>query len=139
MKKLIVFSVVVILFMTGSCMTHISKAEAPIKTVKVLRETKEWTPNSIKAMIRFVSREYDYPADKLIWLADAESDFRHNVIGDSGKAVGIFQIWPLTWKGFVEEYDLEYTDRTNPVDQTIATISALKDGKKCLWSPYKCK
>ena len=116
-----------------------SPADAPSVTVEVLRQTKDWTPNKVKNMISYVARIYDYDEKELLWLADAESDYRHDVLGDGGKALGVYQIWPLTWKGFVKDYGLKYQDRSNPVDQTIATIAALKDGKKCLWSPYKCK
>lgn len=136
MKKLIVFSVVVILFMSGSCMTHITEAEAPIVTVKVLRETKEWTPSTIKTMIRFVSREYDYKYEVIDWLVSKESSYRTNVYGDSGKAYGLAQFHKPTWIYFQDRYNRHDLKIDNPVNQIEMLCLALKDGQFQHWTPF---
>ena len=136
MKKLIVFSVVVILFMSGFCMSHISEAEAPTQSIPLYRIKKEWTSDSIKTMILFVSREYNYNAKPLLWLADKESSYRYAVVGDSGLASGLFQYHTPTWKHFQKKYNLEYLDINNPVDQVIMTIYALRDEQHYNWTPY---
>ena len=141
MKKLIVFSVVVVLFMTGSCMTHITKAEAPIMTIPLLRMKKEWTSSTTKAMILFVSREYDYNAEQLICLARKESSLGEDKrCGDNGKSCFLFQIKEPTWNWFVKlmgRTDLVYS---NYVDQTIVTGWAIEHGLGWNWPPFKhCK
>lgn len=138
MRKFIVyFFIVSILFILGCGIANISIVEAPILTVEGLRQETEWTPSKIEMMIRFISNEYQFDYNELIWLAEKESSYNHNAIGDYGLSVGLYQIKEKTWNEFVQKYKLNYTDRFNPVDQTIATGLALKDGKQLLWSPYK--
>lgn len=136
MKKLIVFSVVVILFMSGFCMFHISEAQAPTLSVHLLRTKKEWTPSSIKMMLKFIAREYNYSSKTLLWLAEKESSYRYNVVGDSGLARGCFQYHLPTWKLFQKKYNLYELDINNPVDQAIMTVYALKDKQHNNWTPF---
>jgi len=137
-KVIVYFFIVSILFILGCGIANISMVEAPILTVEVLRQETEWTPSKIEMMIRFISKEYKFDCNELIWLAEQESSlYRNKKCGDNGKSCGLYQIKEITWNEFVQKYKLNYTDRFNPVDQTIATGLALKDGKQLLWSPYK--
>lgn len=147
MRKLFLFSIVVVLLMTAYCMCLIAKAEAPLITLDVLRKKTEWTPSSIKTMIWFVSREYAFKdPDTLIWLADRESDIGENKnCGDDGKSCYLFQIQKPTWDGWIKEFGLEDAgfEWSNYVDQTIITIIAFQHHYQCDWGPMwdimKCK
>lgn len=111
-------------------------ADSPTITLELLKQKQDWTPSSIKNMISFVAREYDYKEKPLLWLAEKESSYRYSVVGDSGLANGIYQYHKPTWESFQEKYGLEELDINNPVDQVIMTIFALKDNQHKHWTPY---
>lgn len=73
---------------------------------------------------------------KLNKVAQCESNYNVNAVGDSGNALGIFQYWPKTFDSFKYEASLPELQRDIPLDQIKLTVWAYKAKKMLHWSCF---
>ena len=85
--------------------------------------------------IQSASNKYSIPYSVLYDLCECESGLKQNAIGDSGKAVGIYQWWLTSWNYYNGVYQTDL-DRNNIYDQVEMTARVLKDGGHNNW--YNC-
>jgi len=133
-KKLIAICLLVVLI---SCGITIKSAQSPVLSLELWRENKDWGQLKVKQMIEWVSREYDCDTSLMLWLAEKESSYKIDAVGDKGKAVSLFQFWESTWDLFSKKFGLSGFDRNNPVDNTIMACLAIKSGYGYHWTPLQ--
>lgn len=78
--------------------------------------------------IATVAQKYGLSANRMINLAQCESSLNQKAVGDSGKAVGLYQYWPGTWKQYCKG------DRNNQSDQIVCASQMISKGLKSHWS-----
>ena len=137
MKHILLCFLVVILLIVSICIGAM-QVKSPVVTLEVLRQKQYSTPEEVKAMIPRVASLMKFREEPLMFLAEHESSFRPLVMGDHNKAYHTFQYHLPTWNSYIKKYGLEYMNLkiTNPADQTILTVYALRDNQHLAWSPY---
>ena len=79
------------------------------------------------------AKRYEIPSQWLTNLANCESSYGTNLIGDHGLAHGVYQYHQSTFDWFSKSYG-ESLDRESYYDQTKLTAWALKKGLGSHWS-----
>ncbi len=97
-----------------------------ILVIKVARAKEETLEDTIKNYIKSLSEFYGVDSTFMISLARCESNFQPEVVGDTGKALGIYQGWAKSWAHYNKIYKTNL-DRTSWIDQTKMSIQVVRD------------
>lgn len=108
-----------------------AKAEAPEMTVQEM---------TIEGAIAHFSEVYGVDPKISIAVARCESNFNPNVIGDGGRAKGIYQYHNETWYRHYKEFNKETgitLVKGEPKDDAQLAIWAIANGKGSEWSSLR--
>jgi hypothetical protein len=91
----------------------------------------------VKKMIRYYADMYGVDRDVALKVASCESNFRYNVVGDGGKAYGVFQFHEPTFREFAESFGNERLEYRNMAHGVELAMWALANGKGAHWTCYR--
>lgn len=93
-------------------------------------------PYEIKNYIRAKAKEAGLNERTLLRVAECESNFRIDAVGDNGLARGLWQYHRPTFDLFGKQSGMEGLDYYDWQDQTTLTVWAFRTGKAYHWSCY---
>lgn len=93
---------------------------------------------TIEEAIRSEAKRQKVNGDTLVAIAKCESSLKHEgVVGDGGRAIGLYQFWLGTFNSFKEKYGHPEFSIFNMKHQIILAAYAARDGKLNHWVCYK--
>ena len=92
---------------------------------------------SPQEIIASYAKQYEVEPAILVEVSRCESNFKHDVYGDRGKAYGIMQFWENTFNQFKKEANLEHLEYKNLKDQAQLAAWAFSKGYQNHWTCYR--
>jgi len=105
----------------------------PISAPKIKKEANSF----IKAKISHYARAYDLNEELVDCIVFRESSYNFQAVGDNGKAIGLGQIWPESWKHLRLAMGKSTADTRTNLDDALETLCwGLANGYHNWWSTY---
>ena len=99
-----------------------------IQSNSILTQTQVSGKSLLQIEIETVAEKYGLSGNRMIRLANCESSLNQNAIGDSGRAVGLYQFHLSTWNENCKG------DRNNQSDQIACASRMISSGMASRWS-----
>lgn len=87
-------------------------------------------------IVRYFADQYDFSPEVLLKVMECESHGDQSVLGDGGRAVGIYQIHQETWNRFTKGMG-ETLDRDSAFDQAKVAAYAFSHGHANEWTTFR--
>jgi soluble lytic murein transglycosylase-like protein len=94
-------------------------------------------------LVTFYAKQYGVNVSLAHCIANAESAYQSGAVGDSGKAVGVYQFHHATWRGWRKKMGRSTKDTRFVAKDNIETaMFVMSKGGYKNWSPFndgRCK
>ena len=119
-----------------SLQKDINQLPEPVAIVQSACDSDQASKACVVELIKKYSKQYDVPVRLTMEIADCESDFIVDAVGDGGKAYGVYQFHKPTFREFSKKKG-EKLDYFDTEDNIKLAIWALANNKGHHWSCYR--